>query len=400
MKEILALENPILEYAWGSRTAIAALLGKPVPSPHPQAELWMGAHPKAPSRAVLATGRIPLTELIAGQPAAILGDRVAGRFQGRLPFLFKVIAAEKPLSIQAHPDREQARAGFAREESQGVPLSAPHRSYRDDNHKPEIVCALTPFWGMSGFRSAAERVHWLRQVDPPELSREIRDLESHPDPAGLQRFLSALLLLDAPRREHAVGQVVDSARRHTGEDPVFDWILKLNAEYPGDIGVLMPLLLHLVRLEPGQALFLEAGELHAYLEGTAVELMANSDNVLRGGLTPKHVDVPELLGVLRFREKRIRILTPQAGGRGEGVYSSPAGEFRLSVLDVSPETPYRSPAERCVEILLAVEGAARIESADGSSRLDVRKGTSVLVPAAAGTYSVTGRARLYRASVP
>jgi len=218
----------------------------------------------------------------------------------RLPFLFKVLASAKPLSIQAHPNRAQARQGFARENELGIPLDAPNRNYKDDNHKPEIICALTPFWALIGFRKIEEMIDLLERLQIHSLEKEIDILRAQPNSAGLKDFFRAVMTLDKQSKEEAVGEALVSAEARADEDPVSSWMIKLHQEYPGDIGVLSTVLLNLIRLEPGDALYQSAGELHAYLEGVGMELMANSDNVLRGGLTPKHVDVPELLNTLNF----------------------------------------------------------------------------------------------------
>jgi len=393
MNRICKLENTIQDYAWGSHTAIADLMGLPSPSAQPQAELWMGSHPKAPSRVLLDGQRRSLADVIAESPAEVLGERTAERFGGKLPFLYKVLAAGQPLSIQAHPTLEQARRGFARENEQCVPLDAPNRNYKDDNHKPEIICALTPFWAINGFRPIGDVLSTFRRIAPEELSGEIEALAARPNSDGLARFFGAVLTMDKERQASAVAQAVDFARGREGEDPMWDWIVKLNEQYPGDVGVLSPVLLNVVLLEPGQAMLSHAGQLHAYLDGLGIELMANSDNVLRGGLTPKHVDVPELLDVLTFAETKIDLLAPDP----EGVYASDVDEFRLSVITVGGDKPFNGGQDHGVEIWICTSGEA---SVTGDADLTVTKGTSFIVPAAAPPYQVAGDATLYRASVP
>jgi mannose-6-phosphate isomerase len=400
MRQICRLENTIQEYAWGSSTAISELLGQPNPSGKPQAELWMGAHPKAPSRVLVDGEWRSLADVIARSPAETLGPRVAGAFDGRLPFLFKVLAAARPLSIQAHPTLEQAGEGFARENEQGIPLDAPNRNYRDSNHKPEIICALTPFWALNGFRSLDRMVPMLREIDAGEISREVDALEADPDSQGLKRFFSAVMTMDRERQGRVVEQVVRFAAERTGDEQIWSWVVELNRQYPGDIGVLSPVLLNTVRLRPGEAMLLQAGQLHAYLDGTGIELMANSDNVLRGGLTPKHVDVPELLKVLRFDETEIELLTPDA----RGDYPSDVDEFRLSIVSVGAESAdeYRrdNAGETGIEILICTSGAARVMAVGDSEVTDVGKGDSIVIPAAVGHYGIEGDAIFYKASVP
>jgi mannose-6-phosphate isomerase len=295
MQKIGLLKNTIQEYAWGSPKAIPDLLGRRNPGNKPQAELWMGAHPKATSLVQYHGQWVSLLDLINKNPLDVLGKNAAKNFNNKLPYLFKVLAAAKPLSIQAHPNLNQAREGFQRENAQRIPLDAPHRNYRDANHKPECICALTQFWALSRFRRISGILSYLKKVCAHGLDAEIDNLKQQPTSDGLKRFYTALMTMDADRQNRIVAQALEQAQRFEAEDPVFNWMLKIADDYPKDIGVLAPILLNLICLEPGQALFLDAGELHAYLEGLGIELMANSDNVLRGGLTPKHVDVPELV---------------------------------------------------------------------------------------------------------
>jgi mannose-6-phosphate isomerase len=400
MREFCILQNPIQEYAWGSRTAIAELLGAPSPSAKPQAELWMGAHPKAPSE-ILIDGRLQaLPSVLKRSPAEILGAAAARDFGNALPFLFKVLAAEKPLSIQAHPDIAQAREGFARENDLGIPLDSPNRNYKDANHKPETICALTPFWALNGFRAPGEIISLLGAIGSTALSGHVRAFERDPNPKGLERFFESIMTMDRERQRLAVEEAVGYARGHAAGNPAFEWMLKLDAEYPADIGVLSPVLLNLVRLAPGEAMFLHAGRLHAYLQGVGMELMANSDNVLRGGLTPKHVDVPELLRVLVFDEQPLSVLEPAERAPCERVYETHAREFELSVIDVSPGSSYASPEDRSVEIVFCTSGRAIAANPKSKATVDLSKGTSVLIPAALPRYTIEGRAVLYKAAVP
>ena len=241
MRKIGLLKNTIQEYAWGSRAAISELLGQSVPSEKPQAELWMGAHPKAPSQ-VLSDGLWrSLQEVIQENPEETLGKKVAARFSNGLPFLFKVLAAAKPLSIQAHPNKEQAEQGFARENELGIPLDAPHRNYRDDNHKPEIICALTPFWALNGFRRIDETLSLLEKARIPDLAEIVSFLQSHSNRDGLKKFFDYLMTTDSGKQGKIVEQAVNFAEKRPPKEPVWMWMIKLNEEYPGDIGVLSPL---------------------------------------------------------------------------------------------------------------------------------------------------------------
>ena len=396
---IYRLENVVQPYAWGSRTAIADLLGKPVPSQEPQAELWMGTHPKGPSMAVAGDQKIPLQQLIDRQPVGILGRDVSMRYGNALPYLFKVLAAAHPLSIQAHPSKQQAAEGFSRENREGKAVDAPDRNYRDDNHKPEIICALTPFWGLNGFRLAAAAVDLLTPVCPTALDDAFQDLKSLQG-KGVRNFFEAMMTLTAEKRKAAAREVLDKAGPLADTSPIYRWMVNLTRAYPADMGALSPALLNLICLEPGQAMFLPAGQLHAYLDGLGIELMANSDNVLRGGLTPKHVDVPELLSVVRFEETSITILEPGSMGPAESGYDSPVEEFSLTVIRPSKGQPYHSPSIRNVEMLLCTAGEGRIESGGQSECLTVKKGDSFLVPAGLQAYAIDGNLTIYKAAVP
>ncbi len=398
METIARMKNTVQDYPWGSRTFIAELLGQSVPSERPMAELWLGAHPKAPSRVAVDGRWVSLLELIEERPGEVLGEAVAARFGRQLPYLFKVLAAAQPLSIQAHPDLQQAREGFARENRLGIALDDPRRNYRDANHKPELICALTDFWALKGFRPVPEILENLSPLDDPRLLPQLADLRAAPDAEGLKRFFGELMTLAENRRERVVAAAVAHARRRPADDAVGTWVRRLAGAYPGDIGVLAPLFMNLVCLAPGEAMFLEAGQLHAYLSGSGIELMANSDNVLRGGLTPKHIDVPELLRVLRFTTGPARILHPEPDGPCEAAYRQPAPEFALSVITLQKDRPLARPG-RGVEILLCLRGTAEVRD-DRGGRLVLSRGQSLLVPAAVGGLTLSGEAVLYSAHLP
>jgi mannose-6-phosphate isomerase len=400
MKTIGILKNTVQDYDWGSPTAIPELLGEPVTG-KPQAELWMGAHPKAPSQAYHDGKWESLLQAIEADPVDVLGKEAAEKFGGKLPYLFKVLAAAMPLSIQAHPNAHQAREGFDRENRLGISLMSSHRNYKDDHHKPECICALTRFWGMNGFRKIPEIIQYLGMLCGDVLEDEIALIADMPDSRGLKRLFQSLLTMAEERKLAAISSGV----RHAGSfkpeaDPVFAWILRLHAAYPEDIGVLFPALINLFCLEPGQALYLASGEPHAYLEGVGIELMANSDNVLRGGLTRKHLDVPELLTVLTFREQVPSVILPRMCSEVEGVYDTPAEEFSLSVISVFPEICWISPAKRSAEILLCTQGRLVLDSGSGDDPVQLCKGGSVLVPASIEKYRLYGSGVCYKASVP
>ena len=394
--EIVPLQNPVRNYAWGSHSAIADLLGRPSPGGKPEAELWIGAHPQAPSRVDVPGGPPTLDALVRSDPLAMLGPTAAQRWEGEFPLLMKIIAADEPLSIQCHPNEAQALAGFARENELGLSLDSPLRNYRDPHHKPEVVAALTRFVGLKGFRPRDEIARGLGELGVPELAAPLAAIE-HPD--GIRRLLAWLWSRPANEREPMVERAVAAAMRRRDEDPALDWTVRLQAKYPGDVGVLAPLLLNLIVLEPEDALFLPAGQLHAYLEGTAVEVMSSSDNVLRGGLTPKHVDVAELLALGVFEPSPPNVLRPVAVSPSERVYETPAEEFELSFLRIATDAPFASSSERGPELLLGLDGSATIAAEDGVA-WPLGKGRSVFVPAAVPSYRIEGDARIGRSRVP
>ncbi len=399
MNKIGILKNPVQEYAWGSKTFIPQLLGEPSPSDNPMAELWMGAHPKAPSQ-VLCNGEwISLPELIQKNPEEILGESFAEKYSNKLPFLFKVLAAAKPLSIQAHPNRDQADQGFDRENRLEIPLNAPHRNYKDKNHKPEILCALTCFWAFKGFRKIEEIIVLLDKIRVPALRDELISLRKQPNCEGLKKFYTALMM-SRERQRKIVNEAVTYGKEFSNDDKVFEWMIRLNQEFPGDIGVLSPILLNLVRLQPGEAIYVPAGELHGYLEGAAIELMANSDNVLRGGLTAKHVDVSELLKILRFSHNEVDILRPHGQETAESFYPLVSEEFALSMISPRQGSPFASPKKRSVEMMICIEGDARVTDLGSGEMLPLAKGATIIVPAAVERYRIEGEAKIYKASVP
>lgn len=392
------LENRIQNYAWGSHSAISSLLGTPVPSKQPEAELWMGAHPNAPSL-VLPT-RESLAELIEREPEATLGTPVIERFGARLPFLLKVLAAETPLSLQAHPSIEQARAGFDAELSRGVPLDSPQRNYKDRNHKPELLCALTPFTALCGFRSIQSTLELFEMLKAPHVDYVIDVLEQLPTETGLAQVFATLLGLSIERRADLAREALDRCTLLAAvEGPFqheFAWAVRIGVLYPGDIGIVSALLLNLVRLAPGEAIYLPAGNLHAYLQGVGVEIMANSDNVLRGGLTPKHVDAAELQRVLQFHAGPVGTLRGELQGSAR-VYRTPSAEFELQSFELLPGERPQVSDRVGPEILLCQRGQVDVHGAGESHAL--AQGQSIFVAASEPAYALAGQGTLFRASV-
>jgi mannose-6-phosphate isomerase len=394
------LEGVVRRYAWGSRTAIPELLGRE-PDGEPQAELWLGAHPSAPSRVVSAAGAESLDACIRRDPEAVLGASVRRRFGDELPFLFKVLAAAEPLSIQAHPDRDQARAGFARENAAGLAVDAPTRSYRDPHHKPELICALTPFRALNRFREPAAIADALAALGVAGLAPLVAELRAASPREALASFFGAWMGMEPGAREALVAEVAAAAGARSGDAACAE-VAGLAERHPGDAGVLAPFFLHLVELAPGEAMFLPAGQLHAYLDGTALELMANSDNVLRGGLTPKHVDVPELLATLRFEPGDPGILGPRAvdapTGVGRARYDTPAEEFRLEVLTLERGGAFPLESAQGPRILLAVRGALRV-SGPGGEVASLSRGEALFLPDALVGHRLEGEATAFLAAV-
>lgn len=399
MKHISILKNPVQKYAWGSRTALQSLLNWPKPWEEPVAELWMGAHPKAPSMVEMKGEWCSLAKVIAADPISVLGRYVAERFSNKLPFLFKVLAADRPLSIQVHPNMMQAREGFERENRLNIPLDAPNRNYKDACHKPENLCAVTPFEAMKGFRAPDDILKLMDRVFLSSPLPELDSLRKEPNAAGMKRFFSALMSMETKRRVRVTREAVEGAERVVHDDRAFYWLLELNHEYPGDVGVLSPLFLNLVTLSPGEAIYVPAGVPHAYLSGVGMEIMASSDNVLRGGLTPKHVDIPELLEVINFNTSPVQKQRPLPDDNSERIYKTPADEFQLSEIMLKGEGTFRSGMERSVEILICMEGSGMIEDLESGRALPLSKGVSVIVPSVVPQYAVSGNITLYKGAL-
>ena len=398
MNGIGLLKNIVKEYSWGSYTAIPALLGKKPSCHKPQAELWMGAHPSGSSMIKTGNGWESLYSLIRQYPDEILGKACAKKFGGELPFLFKVIAASEPLSIQAHPNRTMAKKGFTRENRQGISPGSLIRNYKDEKHKPELVCALTDFEALCGFRKIPDILILFKKVCPGSLGKTIAALENNPDSSGLKIFISYLIGMGADRKKKVISEADRNVRGFIRDEPAFGCIARLIESHPNDIGALSPLYLNLVSLSPGQAVFLPSGQLHAYLGGIALELMAGSDNVVRAGLTQKHIEPGELLNIVNFRSRRVNIILP-VRKRKEYVYKTSAREFTLSKIIINSGRTYTGPQRRNAEIILCTEGKAVITGTEGN-RLNLSRGKSVIVPASEKSYRIDGNAILFKAQTP
>jgi mannose-6-phosphate isomerase len=380
------LTNPVRDYAWGSDTAIARMQGRPVPAPGPEAELWMGAHPAAPSR-MAATGE-PLPAIIAASPEAALGEPVVQRYGARLPYLVKVLAAARALSLQVHPDAAQARAGFAAEQARG---GAGPRNYVDPNHKPELLVALEPFDALCGFRDPSASAADLAALSVSALAPVIEALSQGPVPDRLRRAVGTLLAWPQAERSDLVKAVAVAARER---GPAL--AVTLAEQHPADPGVVLALLLNHVRLEPDQAIYMPAGNLHAYLEGVGVEIMAASDNVLRCGLTPKHVDVEETTRILRLEVLGSPVVPATVLGPGLVTWPVPVADFAL--LKAAPAVaggPVALPGGG-PRIVACVRGTAALRCA--GAELALPSGGSVFVAADEPEVSVAGDAVVFQAS--
>jgi mannose-6-phosphate isomerase len=398
---VIRLINPTQHYAWGSTTAIPDLLGLP-PTSEPVAESWMGAHPSAPSRVGTADGETGLDRLIAEDAEVLLGSDVVARFGTALPYLLKIIAADSPLSLQVHPDLEQARRGYAAEEAAGIPVDAPHRNYRDGNHKPELVYALTPFEALCGFRAPRRVAELLRGLDAPLAKQLDSLLTAQPSYEGIRAAFTQLLEPATRPTPDEVREVAEAcaARLDVGSpSPRADRTVVLLANaYPGDPGVVTSLLLNPVTLQPGEAMFVPAGGVHAYLHGLAVEIMASSDNVLRAGLTPKHVDLDELLRNVDYVAAPPIRIAPEVFYGATRVYYAPVDDFELSVTTVNDDLVHPLPG-RGPRILLCLDGELTVMSS-GDRNITLCKGESLFAPASDGELTARGRGTVVQADVP
>lgn len=385
---LVPLSNVPRSYGWGSRDAISRLQGRP-PSTMPEAELWFGDHPGAPATVEDGTGRT--------LDAWIADEGEARGITGPLPFLLKLLAADSPLSIQAHPTLDQARVGYDREEASSVPRDAPHRNYRDANHKPEVIVAIDgDFEALAGFRPADEIVELLDDmgVDDPDVARLRRGLRHDDARSAIASFVRASLAGEVAGAAALIAAVCSPGRSRFADD--FAAIRRVEKAYPGDPGVVVALLMNRIVLAEGEALFVPAGVPHAYLRGLGVEIMAASDNVLRGGLTPKHVDVPELLSVLDTRPGRVALLAPEAVAPGVEIFAPPVSDFAL----VRVRRPEGTEGETSVELLgaaiaLATNGTSTIVGSAGAVTL--APGEACLITPDEGRVRITGVGEVFLA---
>lgn len=386
------MENIIQDYVWGSRTAISELFAIKNPGNKHQAEIWMGTHSNGCSKIMINGDENFLSDFINQDRPSILTVHTQAQF-GELPYLFKILSAGDALSIQVHPSKEQAEIGFAKEELAGIPRTAANRNYKDPNHKPELVYALTSYQAMNGFREYDEIIALFKKVNISAIQELVNAFAEEPNSNGLEAFFSAIMLLQGEVKESSIKALIEYANANK-EDELFKLILELSTQHFGDIGLFSPLMLNVITLQPGEAMFLYACTPHAYLKGTGLEVMANSDNVLRAGLTPKYIDVEELVSCTRFKATPFDSLyfTPEEKDGGL-YYDIPVDDFKFSLFEsVDNLMIYTQSAE----ILLALDSDVTLTHQSGE-RQTISKGESLFVPAYTGRYLLTSKGRVARA---
>jgi len=389
------LSGTVQRYDWGTHDAIPGILGRPADG-EPIAEYWLGAHASSPS--MLEDGS--LVDHIASGPR-VLGKRSREAFGEQLPYLMKLLSARHPLSLQAHPSREQAIEGFSRESRAGIPLDSPERTYKDSWPKPEIMIALDEFHSLAGFRDPRETAELFAALGvAKQLESVIGPLTERKGPAALAEVFLDVLSLGEDRRQ-LVNETVAAAMHHRDDDgEVGEFArtaLELDAVFPADPGILAALLMNRLRLGPRDGLFVPAGMMHAHLRGTGVEIMANSDNVIRGGLTSKHIDVSELVAVVDFNPWMPDVLQPRRTRPGVYKYETPCSEFEAWRMDIDSSTgSVRVPGRGSARIVLAIDGACVLD--DGQHRLELPRGRSAFLSAEERDVFATGTAELYGTS--
>ena len=400
--KIFKLKGKVQHYAWGGYEFIPHWLGIENTEHKPYAEYWMGAHPSAPSAVCTQNGELSLNQLIHDHHEEFIGEKVYRRF-GELPFLFKILDVKDMLSIQVHPTKAAAEAGFAAEEAAGVRLDSSFRNYKDKNHKPEVMVALSEFWLLHGFREKDSLKKILQSV--PEFEplinifndgdyKALSEYTMHLPHDEVNETLTPLIQKEIQRKQN--GEL-------TKADPGW-WVSKLYENEPPeewgniDRGVFSVYFFNIVKANPGEAVFQGAGLPHAYLEGQNVELMANSDNVLRGGLTPKHVDVNELLKHTIFEGIVPNVMKGERKESGEINYPCPVPDFGISKIELTANQDYQSTANS-LEIFVAIDGSAQIKGM--SKNISLKKGKAAII-LAGETYHISTEdyALLYKAFVP
>lgn len=398
-KNLFKLNNIIQNYIWGSKTSIQELFDIENLNQDPQAEIWMGAHPNGCSQVLVNDNPVLLSEFINTNKSAVLSLDTAEKF-GELPYLFKVLAAGNALSIQVHPNKQEAEIGYKKEDELGIDRKAANRNYRDPNHKPELVYALTPYQAMNGFRVFDDILSLFSQVTSgsqmPYVQSLLNNFQHNVSSSGLQDFFTGILSLDDSEKQQSIDALIIFANDHKNndvEDDIFTLIVELAKTYPNDIGLFSPLILNVLTLNPGEAMYLDARTPHAYLKGTALEIMANSDNVLRAGLTSKYIDVDELVSCTLFEEKltsSLRLLPLVRGNKQSYAISVPDFEF-----DCFTKANNEVIQVNSAEIVFAIECDVMVSHDSGES-LMLKKGESVFIPAYAKEYRLSSKGRIAR----
>ncbi|MBY8197525.1 mannose-6-phosphate isomerase, class I [Vibrio fluvialis] len=398
-KHLFKLENTIQNYVWGSKTAMQELFGVENSKQDAQAELWMGAHPNGCSKVEWNGKKVLLSALINSDKEGVLSPKTALSF-GELPYLFKVLAADNALSIQVHPSKEAAEIGFAREDHLGIDRNDPKRNYRDPNHKPELVYALTHYQAMNGFRNFSDIVSLFSrltaQISISQVHALLTQFENDMTSSGLEAFFVGILSLSGKDKMEALDGLLTFAYENVEMGTLGDeyaLILELSKTYPGDIGLFAPLILNVLTLQPGEAMYLDARTPHAYLKGVGLEVMANSDNVLRAGLTPKHIDVEELASCTLFEEKpKDKLLLPPSLDGNKQSYSIPIPDFEF---DCFLKADNEQIQVQSAEIVLAIDSDVEV-SHQSEESLVLKKGESAFIPAYAKTYTLSSKGRIAR----
>ncbi|WP_052880449.1 mannose-6-phosphate isomerase, class I [Vibrio coralliirubri] len=391
---LFKLDNVIQHYPWGSKQSISELFDIQNPNSEPQAEIWMGAHPRGCSR-VADTGQL-LSEVLSQDSKGMFGEYTEARF-GELPYLFKVLAAETPLSIQVHPSKKKAQLGFERENKLGIGLDASNRNYKDPNHKPELVYALTFYKAMNGFRPIPQIIELFKEAEISALDIEISALAISPNSEGLKVFFTSVMTLEGERKKLALEQLYSAYERRPktamGREAL-QYSKGFEQHYVDDIGLFSPLMLNTIELAPGEAMFLHAETPHAYIEGTGLEIMANSDNVLRAGLTPKFIDVPELIDNTCFETTDIEGIKLKPIEKEDKLsFPIPVDDFGFDILSVNEEVSQQYL--RSAEILFCIGGEVTVSTKE--HKLMLSSGESVFISNDAGMYEYQGQGILARA---
>jgi mannose-6-phosphate isomerase len=384
-------------YDWGSYSSIQEITGRRELEEKTVAEMWMGDHPSGANKVKIDTSLTPFHDILDSMPAEILGDKSNLKFNGELPFLFKLLASEKPLSIQAHPDKKQAEVGYERENILNIPLDDFTRGYKDRNHKPEIILALTEFTIMKGFQKYKNIKDNFSTYCPESSSFLFNGIPACTDKKMIKSFLGNMM--SAGRRE-VKKMINESISNSKGNNTLISGLItKFSHFYPEDRGILSPLYLNSAVLQKGDAVYVSAGELHAYVEGTGMELMANSDNVFRGGLTNKHVDRDELFDILKYSPSVIEKV-PKLSAKNETLYQTVSEEFLLSEIIVAKDKTYASSEERSIEIIFCLQGKVQITNRKNDNLLNVKTGECFFVPSSFEKYYIEGEGTFYKAAIP